>query len=92
MFIDGSHDYESVKQDFETWSKFVRPQGFILMHDTEINNFGVGKFYDEIYGPFRLEFNRSCGLGVLTRRPDLREEMKEVVGLFLKSVYRCLQR
>ena len=36
-FIDGSHDYESVKQDFETWSKFVSPNRIILLHDTEKN-------------------------------------------------------
>ena len=86
LFIDGSHDYESVKQDFETWSKFVRPQGVILMHDTEIINFGVGKYYDEIHGYLKLEFNHSCGLGILCRSYELHEQMKKVVEVIKKIV------
>ncbi|NIS72274.1 MAG: hypothetical protein GTO12_26100 [Proteobacteria bacterium] len=35
LFIDGSHDYESVKDDFETWSPKVIIGGKIVIHDTD---------------------------------------------------------
>jgi hypothetical protein len=86
LFIDGSHDYESVKQDFETWSKFVSPNGIILLHDTEIINFGVGKYFDEIHGFLKLELHHSCGLGVLTRSYELHEDIKRLLIFFNKIV------
>ena len=34
LFIDGAHDEESVARDFEMFSPFVVPGGWIVMHDT----------------------------------------------------------
>jgi predicted O-methyltransferase YrrM len=34
VFIDGAHDYESVKQDFEAWHPKVVDGGMIAFHDT----------------------------------------------------------
>lgn len=34
LFIDGAHDEESVTRDFELFSPFVVPGGWIVMHDT----------------------------------------------------------
>lgn len=34
IFIDGDHQYESVKQDFNDWYPHVRKGGFILLHDS----------------------------------------------------------
>jgi len=34
LFIDGYHEYSQVKRDYFTFSKFVRPNGFIFLHDT----------------------------------------------------------
>jgi len=33
LFIDGNHSYEAVRRDFEEWSRFVKPGGFLAMHD-----------------------------------------------------------
>lgn len=33
LYIDGNHDYDYVKSDFEKYEKFVRPGGFIGFHD-----------------------------------------------------------
>jgi predicted O-methyltransferase YrrM len=33
LLIDGNHSFEAVKNDFERYSKFVRKDGLILMHD-----------------------------------------------------------
>ena len=55
LHIDGSHHYEDVKRDYETWIKFLSDDGVILMHDTCVGDmrvngieYGVRKFYDEI--------------------------------------------
>jgi MMP 1-O-methyltransferase len=33
LFIDGSHAYEAVLSDYEIWSKYVMPGGYLLFHD-----------------------------------------------------------
>jgi predicted O-methyltransferase YrrM len=33
LFIDGLHDYENVKQDFELWSPFLTEGGAVCFHD-----------------------------------------------------------
>lgn len=48
LFIDGDHDYESTKKDFELWSKFVTPGGYICFHDVETTWPGVTQFYHEL--------------------------------------------
>ena len=50
LHIDGFHTYEAVKNDYETWNKFVKDDGVILFHDTCVfdRNFGVYKLLEEI--------------------------------------------
>lgn len=33
LFIDGNHSYEGAKRDFLEWSPFVKPGGYLAMHD-----------------------------------------------------------
>lgn len=33
LFIDGDHTYEGVKEDWETYSPFVREDGIVVFHD-----------------------------------------------------------
>ncbi len=33
IFIDGSHAYESVLSDYQTWAKHVLPGGYLVFHD-----------------------------------------------------------
>lgn len=47
LFIDGDHEYDSVRQDFEAWSRFVVPHGLICLHDVS-NAPGVARFYQEL--------------------------------------------
>jgi len=35
LFIDGDHNYDSVKADFNSWSKFINRGGTILIHDSQ---------------------------------------------------------
>ncbi len=72
LHIDGRHRYEDVKEDFETWRKFVRPGGVILLHDTivEKENYEVKRFFAEIDMP-KTNFVRSNGLGVVSTDPKI---------------------
>lgn len=46
VFIDASHDYESVKQDINAWFPKIKPGGTLAGHDYHIA-FGVKKAVDE---------------------------------------------
>ncbi len=85
LHIDGSHHYEDVKKDFETWSKFVSDDGVVLMHDTCVENFlgneyGVKKFFDELDMP-KFTFTHSFGLGVVSKNPAIINEIKNNLGI-----------
>jgi predicted O-methyltransferase YrrM len=46
LFIDGAHDYVSVKADIEKWTPFIVPGGFVLFHDCATHK-GVKRAVDE---------------------------------------------
>lgn len=48
LFIDGCHEYQSVKQDFLLWSPLIVKGGFIAFHDYHSLFPGVIKVIDEI--------------------------------------------
>lgn len=54
IFIDGSHHYEDVKQDYDLYFDKIVPGGLIFFHDSRMNrggaNFhpGSSKFVDEV--------------------------------------------
>ncbi len=37
LFIDGNHAYEPVKRDFLEWSPFIKPGGYLIMHDASFD-------------------------------------------------------
>lgn len=78
LHIDGFHTYEAVKNDYETWSKFLNDDGIILMHDTCVDSlgFGVKRFFGEIDLP-KLNFSVSHGLGVVSKDVELLKEIYE---------------
>lgn len=76
LFIDGDHSYEGVKQDFEFYSKFVKPGGIIAFHDiVKIEGrpmIEVHRFWDEFKAKHRYEEyietspeRRKTGIGVI---------------------------
>lgn len=80
LHIDGDHSYEAVKNDFETWSKFVSDDGVILLHDTCVeeirgNHYGVKKFFDEINLP-KCTFTHTFGLGVVSKNKNIIDLIK----------------
>ncbi len=47
LFIDGDHEYDSVRDDFNSWSKFVCRGGIVCFHDFG-GWAGVTQFYNEL--------------------------------------------
>lgn len=79
LFIDGDHTYEGVKQDFEFYSRRVRPGGLIAFHDIlkreDFPDIGVHRFWNELkrdyeHREFVDESNgrRPIGIGVVFQR------------------------
>lgn len=50
IFIDGSHDYESVTEDFDNWSPLLKVGGELAFHDANIksHNKQVWKLMEEL--------------------------------------------
>ena len=63
LFIDGAHDYESVKEDFELWSKKMVKHGFVAFHDSQDD--GVSKVINEIYDEMKEEWQSVMQVGSL---------------------------
>lgn len=58
VFIDGDHSYEGCKGDLEGWSRLVRKDGYLAVHDYEHRYDSVTKAVDEW---FREGFERIRG-------------------------------
>lgn len=68
LFIDGNHEFASVKDDFETYYTLMRKNGVILFHDTfwKGKYGGPGQFLRELSQTHPvLNFYHDRGLGVL---------------------------
>lgn len=72
LHIDGSHFYDDVKHDFYTWLPKLKKDSVVLFHDIadEIINGGImgsHVFWNELKAdyPWHMQFDFSCGLGVL---------------------------
>jgi hypothetical protein len=50
VYIDGSHDYESVMADIKAWTPKIKPGGFICGDDYEDSRPGVFLVINECYG------------------------------------------
>lgn len=86
LHIDGSHFYEDVKHDFETWRPKLKDNAIVLFHDIgdEIINGGImgsHVFWEELKKeyPMNIQFDFSCGLGVVFLGQEIYQE-------FLKNV------
>lgn len=62
LFIDGNHNYEAVKKDFEDWFPFIRSGGILAMHDSAANRGGPhwwpgpSKLADSLLEDNRVEY------------------------------------
>ncbi len=70
LHIDGFHTYKAVKHDFDNWSKKVKSDGLIFLHDTheKKSNFGVHLLWAELKKTYQtIEFSHSHGLGIIIK-------------------------
>lgn len=73
LFIDGDHNYEAVKRDFEIFEPLVRPGGMIVFHDIlyRYDDGDVPKLWKEIkrnYNYIEIAQNHdTTGVGVITK-------------------------
>jgi len=73
LFIDGAHDYQNVKQDFDLWFPHLSSGGFICFHDAL---YKFGKNYsgirqvviDEIFRSRKFANIKICGTMVYAQK------------------------
>jgi predicted O-methyltransferase YrrM len=70
LHIDGLHTYDAVKNDYETWKKFLKEDSVIIFHDTVSFPDDVGRFFEEL-DMHKAMFPHSAGLGVASNNPAI---------------------
>ncbi len=62
--VDSSHWYEPSMAEFKRWEPFVKPGGYILLHDYHVQDIrveGLQKAVDEYFRNERFEFIENLG-------------------------------
>jgi lipopolysaccharide biosynthesis protein len=84
LHIDGTHTYESVQHDFETWLPALSDRGIVLFHDTNVHrdDYGVWKLWSEVsLNRPHFDFFHSYGLGVLGVGESFPEKVRSLFDL-----------
>lgn len=60
LFIDGNHDYDAVKKDFECWEPLLAPKAVVAFHDRDFP--GPKKVIEEVTtGTWRWKIIKTAG-------------------------------
>jgi hypothetical protein len=78
LHIDGLHEYNYVKNDFDKWSKFCKDDSVILFHDTVSFPNDAGKFFNEL-GDYKFNITVGYGLGIFTKSNELFNKILTII-------------
>jgi len=84
LHIDGTHTYEAVKYDYESWLPKLKSNAVVLFHDISETSYlheeSSPKFWQEIKSQtqYTLEFDHCYGLGILCRSEEIFKRLKAV--------------
>jgi len=70
-FLDGSHEYETVRMDFENYAPMVRNGGIIAIHDIWTEAKQAGRFFEELEAKYPNDTAKMCrvqGTGLWWKR------------------------
>jgi hypothetical protein len=91
LHIDGTHTFEAVSNDFNTWLPKLSDRSVVLFHDINVTvenvgaaalRFGVRKFFDSVKARYpHFEFAHCYGLGVLVTGRQAPAAVMELVEL-----------
>lgn len=56
VFIDGDHSYPGVSQDVKQYREFLRPGGFLILHDSAMPEWGIMQVVKELMEDEGMEF------------------------------------
>jgi predicted O-methyltransferase YrrM len=85
LFIDGKHDYESVKKDILSWKDLVSEGGIISLHDYDLPD--VARAIDELIkgsDEFIVEGTTGCSM-LVSKAPRKNAELFDTIRLFNRS-------
>jgi len=81
IHLDASHDYESVKADYDAYREILVDDGIILMHDVYNEAFiGPRKVFKESDMQYKLSLGEGLGLGILTNSAAAFKEIRSLIG------------
>lgn len=91
LHIDGTHTFEAVSNDFNTWLPKLSDRSVVLFHDINVTvekageaarQFGVRQFFDSVRVNYpHFEFSHCWGLGVLVTGNSVPQPVLELVML-----------
>jgi hypothetical protein len=90
--IDGTHTYEAVKQDFETYLPKLSENGIVLFHDTIPKRFSFHKYWNKLSKKYvSFNFENKYGLGVLAPKGVGNfQAIKHLFGLPKIAIYSAI--
>jgi len=84
VFIDGAHDYESVKRDIKNWYPKVKKNGIISGHDYNIHDWpGVVQAVDEFFGKNSAEIIKKDTWSWVVNKKDFENSKLKICAMTL---------